>query len=273
MITTAELHRTAAKEGLRFDQAEKDYVLLWVLSSIIKVLDDNSRWVFKGGTCLRHCYYTGYRFSEDIDFTCRPEDEDDLAGVEILKKAGQIVETETGLEIVIKPERRSSSQKQIEIPIQYSRGGPRRQGLPAIAVHLTFDEPVLAPFEVRQVKPPYSDLTPFLVSAYNKIEIVAEKLRALLQQQEKWPRPRDLYDLWFILCYKAEKLQKRELREFFVRKCEVKNIDPNPRHLISEHLREWNRAAWKNQLMPTMRIVPDYEHVWSEWVQIFSEFL
>jgi hypothetical protein len=34
MITTAELHRIAEKEGLRFDQAEKDYVILWVLSGL-----------------------------------------------------------------------------------------------------------------------------------------------------------------------------------------------------------------------------------------------
>jgi len=31
MITTAQLHHIAEKEGLRFDQAEKDYVSLWLL--------------------------------------------------------------------------------------------------------------------------------------------------------------------------------------------------------------------------------------------------
>lgn len=34
MITTAELHRVADREGLRFDQAEKDYVILWILSGL-----------------------------------------------------------------------------------------------------------------------------------------------------------------------------------------------------------------------------------------------
>lgn len=29
MITTVELHRAAEDDGLRFDQAEKDYVILW----------------------------------------------------------------------------------------------------------------------------------------------------------------------------------------------------------------------------------------------------
>ncbi|MFZ2399395.1 MAG: hypothetical protein WAW31_12130 [Smithella sp.] len=32
---------------------------------------------------------------------------------------------------------------QIEIPMEYNRGGARRQGLPQVKVHLTFDEPIL----------------------------------------------------------------------------------------------------------------------------------
>ena len=31
MITKAKLHRMASAEGIRFDQAEKDYVILWIL--------------------------------------------------------------------------------------------------------------------------------------------------------------------------------------------------------------------------------------------------
>jgi predicted nucleotidyltransferase component of viral defense system len=29
----------------------------------------SASWIFKGGTCLRKCYYETYRFSEDLDFT------------------------------------------------------------------------------------------------------------------------------------------------------------------------------------------------------------
>ncbi len=61
MITSAELHRLARKEGLRFDQAEKDYVIFWVLSGLAHSGAEEHGWVFKGGTCLRHCYYKGYR--------------------------------------------------------------------------------------------------------------------------------------------------------------------------------------------------------------------
>ena len=61
MITTAQLHHLAEKEGLRFDQAEKDYVILWLLSGLAHSGAKEHGWVFKGGTCLRHCYYEGYR--------------------------------------------------------------------------------------------------------------------------------------------------------------------------------------------------------------------
>lgn len=31
----------------------------------------NTTWVFKGGTCLKKCYFETYRFSEDLNFTVR----------------------------------------------------------------------------------------------------------------------------------------------------------------------------------------------------------
>jgi len=52
VITTAELHRVAEREGLRFDQAEKDYVILWLLSGLAHSGAKDHGWVFKGGTYL-----------------------------------------------------------------------------------------------------------------------------------------------------------------------------------------------------------------------------
>lgn len=267
MITTAELHRAAEKEGLRFDQVEKDYVILWILSSLAVGLGAGSRWVFKGGTCLRHCYYPGYRFSEDIDFSGNASNENIEESIRIVKSSGSKIEEETGLDIVIKSGQASVGEAQMEIPVQYSRGGPRRQGLPAVKVHLTFDEPILVQPEVRRIEPSYSDLAAFHISAYSKIEIIAEKMRALLQQQEKWPRPRDLYDLWFMLCLKGEKYPRDRLKRIFSIKCRSKQIAENPEALTSERLKEWNRNAWKNQLEPMMKTVPDYDRVWVDWTE------
>ena len=68
MIPKAEVLAVAGESGLLPTTVEKDYVLGWVLFAISEhpVL---ARWHFKGGTCLKKCYFDTYRFSEDLDFT------------------------------------------------------------------------------------------------------------------------------------------------------------------------------------------------------------
>ena len=69
MIGKAELLETAAKLGLRPDVVEKDYALGWTLAGIYAHAELRDSWIFKGGTCLKKCYFETYRFSEDLDFT------------------------------------------------------------------------------------------------------------------------------------------------------------------------------------------------------------
>ena len=266
MITSAELHRAAAAEGLRFDQVEKDYVILWILQGLSQSESSAKGWVFKGGTCLRHCYYQGYRFSEDIDFTCRPESGGLEATEEALRRVAVWVQENSGIRMAAKKPRTIPGDFQMEIPVEYNRGGARTRGLPAVEVHLTFDEPLLTDAASCNVRPHYSDLSEFQITAYSKKEIVAEKMRALLQQQKKWPRPRDLYDLWFILCRSEEKVEPGQLEKLFVEKCQVRKIEPDLSGLTSENLKEWNREAWENQMKPLMKTVPDFEEVWRAWV-------
>lgn len=265
MISVADLHLRAAREGLRFDQAEKDYAILLVLSALSETLDPPQGWVFKGGTCLRHCYYAGYRFSEDIDFTCVSRGDDPGAAERVLTEVAARVRERSGLVMACKDPRSDEENAQVEIPIEYSRGGPRRHALPTVKVHLSFKEPLLISPEVRPVHPFGDELSPFSLTAYSKIEIVAEKLRALLQQQAKWPRPRDLYDLWYITCSKGESFDRSELRRLFEQKCQVRDVCADPAGLSSRHLYDWNRAAWANQLVPMVQNAPDYDEVWRQW--------
>jgi len=117
MITTAELHRIAEKEGLRFDQAEKDYVILWVLSGLVHSGLTRHGWVFKDGTCLRHCYYEGYRFSEDIDFSCKPGGDNLDKSLQLLQRSADKVQSESGIRIAVKEAHTIPGDFQIEIPV------------------------------------------------------------------------------------------------------------------------------------------------------------
>lgn len=69
MIDRQEIFELALEFSLRPDIVEKDYALGWLLAGIGNHEAVNKSWVFKGGTCLKKCYFETYRFSEDLDFT------------------------------------------------------------------------------------------------------------------------------------------------------------------------------------------------------------
>jgi len=150
-----------------FDQAEKDYVILWLLSGLAHSGAKKHGWVFKGGTCLRHCYYEGYRFSEDIDFSWRPGGDNLDTSIRLLDTVNAWVLQESGVRLSMRDPLTAPGDFQIEIPMEYNRGGARRQGLPQVKVHLTFDDPILDKAVDRSVTPGYPDLSPFGNTAYS----------------------------------------------------------------------------------------------------------
>jgi hypothetical protein len=81
---------------------EKDYVLGWLLAGIAQHPELEPTWIFKGGTCLRKCYYETFRFSEDLDFTVidgGPEEPDDLQ--RIFAEVGEWLREESGIELLL----------------------------------------------------------------------------------------------------------------------------------------------------------------------------
>src|SRR5438876_4139209 len=71
MIDRREILEAASSFSLLPNVVEKDYVLGWILAGINANEELAEGWVFKGGTCLKRCFFETYRFSEDLDFTIR----------------------------------------------------------------------------------------------------------------------------------------------------------------------------------------------------------
>lgn len=69
MIEKGEILKISRQIGLNPSIIEKDYVLGWLLAGISTHPALRDVWVFKGGTCLKKCFFPKYRFSEDLDFT------------------------------------------------------------------------------------------------------------------------------------------------------------------------------------------------------------
>jgi hypothetical protein len=86
--------------GLTANVIEKDYVLGWVLAGISSHEDLGREWVFKGGTCLKKCYFETYRFSEDLDFTSKNSDHlDQDFLLSSFKEVADWVYENTGIEV------------------------------------------------------------------------------------------------------------------------------------------------------------------------------
>ena len=69
MIIEAEVRRIAAATKVDPMVIDLDYSLGWFLLGMRKTSASLRGLIFKGGTCLRKCYFPDYRFSEDLDFT------------------------------------------------------------------------------------------------------------------------------------------------------------------------------------------------------------
>src|SRR5262245_14796787 len=163
MIGGEEIMRVAGDLGLRPEIVEKDYVLGWVLAGIFHDQVLSPVWIFKGGTCLKKCFFETYRFSEDLDFTITDRthlDQDFL--IERFSQIGQWIYDTTGIEIPSDMLRfdvwnTPSANRAGNGRISYR--GPLMPGgdLPRIRLDLTTDEALAREPVMRLVGHPYTD--------------------------------------------------------------------------------------------------------------------
>ena len=100
MIEKQEISELARERSLSLHIVEKDYVLGWLLAGISASPRLADCWVFKGGTCLKKCYFETYRFSEDLDFTVTDESQLDEAYLQnAFRQITEWVYEQSGIEI------------------------------------------------------------------------------------------------------------------------------------------------------------------------------
>src|SRR3569832_919378 len=195
MINKFEIARKAKEYGLQSSTIEKDYVLGWILIGVQNNPETRNSWVFKGGTCLKKCFFNKFCFSDVLDFTLLDAEQmKDEVLRPILQQIARWVYEASGIEI---PENLISLDPHRSLSIQgkLSYRGPLKQPVPypSIKLDLTANERVVLKPEKRRIFHEYSDCpidTPQILS-YSYEEIFAEKLRALAERA----RPRDLYDV------------------------------------------------------------------------------
>jgi predicted nucleotidyltransferase component of viral defense system len=273
VIERAEILALATDLSLAPEVVEKDYVLGWLLSGIYGHDQLASAWVFKGGTCLKKCYFETYRFSEDLDFTITDVAQlDEIALKSAFTEIAEQLYDELGLEI-------PADQLRFEIYRNkrdglscegriYYRGPLRRvASLARIKLDLTADEVLVAEPVEREVGHPYTDRPDggIFARCYSYEEMFAEKVRALAERT----RPRDLYDV--INLFRHEDFRPAAEAVFVIlrRKCEFKAIAVPTLAELSSATEELI-GDWDAMLRHQLPVLPPFENYWSALPSFFS---
>lgn len=199
MISRQEVMDISREFGLVANTVEKDYALGWVLAGISNHTGLSSSWIFKGGTCLKKCYFETYRFSEDLDFTLtNPGHLSEEFLINAFREISDWVYETSGNEIpkdTIRFEVYENPRGARSVQGRISYRGPMqpRHSLPRIKLDLTTDEILVLDPDNREVHHPYTDRPEegIQIVCYCYEELFAEKVRALGERE----RPRDLYDV------------------------------------------------------------------------------
>jgi predicted nucleotidyltransferase component of viral defense system len=154
--------------------------------------------VFKGGTALKRCYFGGYRFSEDLNFSLVEK----VSFNYILTQLEPIcdeVQRASGIVFRFSREDRKRHQNSHTFYLNYDGPLPGAIGN-EVKVDITIKEQFVCPLQEQYVLrgyDEYSDLPEdVLVKVYSLEEIAVEKLVALTDRARN--EPRDLYDLWYL---------------------------------------------------------------------------
>lgn len=275
MILKNEILEKARQSGLTPHVIEKDYVLGWILGAISQERDLQESWVFKGGTCLKKCYFDTYRMSEDLDFTLKDSSHLSLDFLKstfsrirkwVYNMSGIIIpEDRISFDFYENPRGNIGCEGRIYYQGPIAPSSPKQT--PRIKLDLSSDEVLVEKPVLRGVDHPFSDKpnNNFNVLSYSYLEIFAEKIRALSDRA----RPRDLYDVIHFFRRPESDDLFLEIERVLTKKCEFKNL-PFPTFPLLQDHKNFCEFGWLDQLGHQLPVLPSFESFWNDLRPFFD---
>src|SRR3989338_2337451 len=203
-ITANTVTRISEMEVISWNVVEKDYYLNLLLEGISASKLKNNL-VFKGGTALRKIYFQDYRYSEDLDFTLKKS----LTETQLRQDITEIfdyIKHEHNQVFNIKTAYVRKHFTDLKVQFVGLRGQKNTIALDFMADEIISDEVLEKPVINNYYK------KTFKIPVYSLEEMLAEKLRSLLQRT----RVRDYYDVWYLLT--KTKVDKIKFKKIFMEK-------------------------------------------------------
>jgi len=263
------IRESARQHGVPQNLIEKDYALTYTLAGLASHPSLGDTLLFKGGTALKKVFFGDYRFSEDLDFSAQsaPKNRElDSAIHQAVQHTAELL-SEHGpfsIEAVRRPEHEPhpGGQDAFLVRVQFP-WHPRP--LCQIKVEITHDElVVLKPMKRALIHGYDEDLRP-RVSCYRLEEIIAEKLRALLQTHQRlvtrgWGRQhaRDYYDLWRVLDTFLDTLVAKDISRALTAKAEHRLVSSvGITDFFTDELVATARDQWEGSLGSVVTHLPE----------------
>jgi predicted nucleotidyltransferase component of viral defense system len=266
-----EIVKIANSKNVNKEVIDKDWILSHFLNAMFSFSEISKNFIFKGGTCLRKCYFEDYRFSEDLDFTLL--DKSFAIDEKFLNKIIFIAEENSNARYYLKNLKTQIHQNihqgyEITILFWGAFHRPNQAILPVnrwqtkIKLDISFSEIMLLKPNYKPIFHQYSDADKIinLVPAYPLKEIIAEKLRSLIQRN----RPRDIYDLNYLSNIIPE-IDYPEIKNLLFQKAANKNITINSiQDFINDNKYRKNKRAWQSSLGYHLAVgdLPDFDSVY-----------
>lgn len=273
MILKKEIENIAEQKGVARGTIDRDWVLGHFLAAIYSEPTLREALIFKGGTCLKKCWFPDYRFSEDLDFTSRKQDfELEKSHLYfICHHVNYNASIAAHLESLI-PLNFDNKLTGYEAVIKFwGADHPKNEAPPSperwhikIKIEIILYEILLFSQVDKKIIHQYSDqvsLNPNAIPCYTLEEMLAEKLRSLIQRS--YTAPRDYYDIWY-LSNTITDLNWPKIAEAFHKKMKFKNHTfTSVDQFINDDNDKKLKAAWKNSLrhqIPGAQL-PEYDEV------------
>ena len=275
MISEAELRALADTTGVAPGVVEKDYVIGWILAGISEDPHLQNVWIFKGGTCLKKCFFETYRFSEDLDFTITDAgqlNEDFLS--ERFRSVAEWVADETGINLL--PDRHRfdvyehDGRLSCEGRLYYQSYFQPLNSSPRVKLDLTASERIVLQPDRRRIFHPYTDEPDdgIVVSSYDYAEVFGEKVRALVERAHRGA-VRDLYDVIHFHRNRELRPAAAVVRNVVEQKCAFKGIE-FPTLEAVQQFEEAFQAQWEHMLAHQLPDLLPFAGFWNELPSFFD---
>lgn len=271
MIKPSEISKIANKESVRPQQIEKDYINSWILWGIYNHALLRDALIFKGGTCIKKVHIEEYRYSEDFDFTFRPELEQKISNDELYAAFNEVFEAikeSANIDLFI-PEDSKEVHESGGIKFFIDYVGPLGGRGDHIKTDISKGEKL--EFEVEQLNllNRYSDLAEedeVTIQCYGLEEIVIEKMAALMGRTI----PRDLYDFEYLT--NTEGIELQDVYYEFQSKAEHKGH--NPAEFIQKvtEKKKVLEKAWTENLSNHIKDLRKFKDVWRDFQKQLRKF-